>query len=217
MQKIITKINSVITNIDNTVTIACLYHYGSVVYETASECSDIDYICIVNSENSKFNGEQVSFYINNIKQDVQFVTASHFQALLSSHSIWAVECFFLPKSHKLIETTQFTFSLDKSLLRRSFSATSSNSWAKCFKKIEVENEPYIGLKSLFHSLRILMFGIELAENNTITLNNQNINKLYKEIMSLMYTDNCNKLFIKQKYQPLFNSLSSHFRKVAPLE
>jgi hypothetical protein len=55
-----------------------------------------------------------------------------------------------------------------------------NSFAKAGKKLDVEKEHYKGKKSLFHSLRILMFGIQIAKAGRIT-NYGEANDLWKEI------------------------------------
>lgn len=212
---VIEHISTFLDSIQNNTSIICLYHYGSVVYSTTSNQSDIDYICIVDSDNDEFNGKSIKFNLNNQYHDVQFYTKNKFQELVQQHAIMALESIFLPQCHKLIELHQFSFELNLSQLRKSISATSSNSWVKCFKKIEIENEPYIGLKSLFHSLRIISFGIDIAQQQSIKFTEHT--DRYLEIMSLLNTDNCNKLIIKQKYQQLYNQLSSTFKQLAPKE
>ncbi|KAG2379112.1 hypothetical protein C9374_007750 [Naegleria lovaniensis] len=51
----------------------------------------------------------------------------------------------------------------KSAFRRPFSRKSANSYVKCKKKICVEKDLKVGLKSLFHSLRIVMFAIQILK------------------------------------------------------
>lgn len=215
MSFFIQRIKSIIAQIDTQASIASIYHYGSCVYDTQTVQSDIDYICIVNSTQNKFNGEQVSFYADGAKQDVQFMTVDHFQSMLNEHKIWALECLFLPSAHIVYQSDiQWSFQLDLEKLRSSVSSVASNAWIKCKKKIEVENTPYVGLKSLFHSLRVLYFGIQIAKLSKIA-NYKEANLHYAEIMSVLNTDQCQWSYLKDKYQGVYNQLSSEFRLVAP--
>lgn len=217
MSFFIQKVKQIVNQIDNQASIAVIYHYGSVVYGTQTPQSDIDYICVVHSDNKKFNGEQVSFYADNMKHDVQFMTVSHFQNMLSEHKIWALECFFLSSAHIVYQgDVQWQFSLDKAKLREGVSSVASNAWVKCKKKLEVEQMPYVGLKSLFHSLRVLHFGIQIAKLNKIA-DYSEANLFHADILSVLDTDQCQWTYLKTKYQEVYNQLSSTFRLVAPKE
>lgn len=215
MSSLITlKTQEFINHIDTKAYISAMYEYGSVVYGTATEFSDLDLICIVESNNLAFNNVKLEFYIENKKIDIQFYTSSYFQQMINDHKIWALECLFLPQKHILIAPIQswhFTLSLPK--LRESVSAYVSNSWVKCKKKLMI-GETYIGLKSLFHSFRMLDFGIQLASEGIIS-NYARCNELYHEIMLVMNTENCNWEYLKAKYQHEHNANASHFRLLAP--
>ncbi|KAL9646506.1 hypothetical protein ABK040_006565 [Willaertia magna] len=69
----------------------------------------------------------------------------------------------------------------RSNFRKPISAKSNNSFVKAKKKIIVEKELKIGLKSLFHSLRILHFGIQIAKHGKI-INFEEATELYKDIV-----------------------------------
>lgn len=79
----------------------------------------------------------------------------------------------------------------------------------------MENEDtYIGFKSLFHSLRIINFGIQLCKNNEIDFESQ------KELWNEIYEEYIYKKdweYLKNKYKPIYNSLMSEFRLLAPKE
>lgn len=101
--------------------------------------------------------------------------------------------------------------MNLSKLREEISKRASNSFVKCKKKLTVEtNEERIGLKSLFHSLRMIDFGIQIAETGRIydfTASNHYLYDIFE------IGPNWDKL--KEKYQPIYNQLSSKFREVAP--
>ena len=64
---------------------------------------------------------------------------------------------------KLKEDMKFKFKLDNPKLRHATSQVSSNSWVKAKKKLLVADEYNIGVKSLFHAIRIPMFSTQLVE------------------------------------------------------
>lgn len=167
------------------------FPYGSKVYHTTNPNSDIDWVYITEE---KFDGDNV-------------YTHKEFQELLNNHNIMALECYFLTMFPK----DKFKFNLVLSKLRRSISATSSNSFVKAKKKIN-QGDYYLGYKSLFHSLRILDFGYQIATTGTI-YNYQSSSHHFWEIYNSGET---NWDYFKDKYQLVYNSLSTNFRKVAPL-
>jgi hypothetical protein len=100
------------------------------------------------------------------------------------------------------------FEIDYDKIREEFSRIASNSWVKCKKKLIIEKDynPYIAKKSLFHSLRILMFGIQIMKLGKI-VDFSEANIYYKDIM-----DSPNDWeYLKEKYQPIYNKLKSEFR------
>jgi len=132
-----------------------------------------------------------------------------FQELLDQHKIFCLECFFLPSECILLEKHKFHFKLNNSLLRNEISAKSSNSWVKASKKLTVEkNSEYIGKKSLWHSLRIVIFGIQIATKGKI-VDYTAANYLYNEIIN---SGNDDWSYYKDKYQSVFNGLCTEFRK-----
>jgi hypothetical protein len=108
-----------------------------------------------------------------------------------------------------LEKHKFHFKLNNSLLRNEISAKSSNSWVKASKKLTVEkNSEYIGKKSLWHSLRIVIFGIQIATKGKI-VDYTAANYLYNEIIN---SGNDDWSYYKDKYQSVFNGLCTEFRK-----
>lgn len=187
-----------------------IYSYGSVVYNTVSEFSDEDYIIVCDKNVDTFS-------IDNI--NITLLTSESFQEKLYNHKIDIMECFFVDEKYKQ-ENINFNFILDLNKLRRSISAVCSNSFVKCKKKLEI-GEDYIGKKSLFHSLRIADYGIQIAKFGKIidytkpqseTLKYESFKVLLDEIM---YYPTWNEL--KDKYQVIANNLRTEFRIVAPLK
>lgn len=175
--------------------------YGSCVYGTNTDKSDLDIVII----GDKFY--QVSV---NSKISYEKIMPEEFQKMLDENNIKAIELYFTAEQD-IIASHDFVFNLDLQKLRKEISSVASNSWVKAKKKIVVEKDYYIGQKSLFHSLRILMFGIQLAKTGRIS-NFGCANHYFKDIVQEQNTE---WLPLKEKYQPIYNALSTEFKKVAP--
>ena len=128
-----------------------VYLFGSQVYKTADNSSDWDVIMIANNSVDSTEIRRGLF-------NIHVYTPNKFRVELEWHRINNLECIYAPQWAKLKENISFDdFHINKNKLRHSLSYTSSNSWVKANKKINVENEYHIGVKSLFHSIRIPMF------------------------------------------------------------
>lgn len=175
-----------------------IFSYGSRVYGTQSEKSDWDFIAIASNGNTgeEYRHDNVNVHIYNTKD---------WENQLNDHKIHTLEVQFLP------DKKPFSFKLNLQTLRHSLGEKASHSFVKAKKKIEVEKDYYVGWKSLFHSLRILNFGIQIATKGKI-VDYGSANHYWFEILnSQMYDWN----WFKEKYQPIYNNLSTEFRKVAP--
>lgn len=181
-----------------------LFPYGSRVYGTASEKSDYDYLAVIPENRradtgTEFRHDEVNIHMFNRRD---------WQQQLDLHKIHALEAYFLPDG---LCRQKFLFQLDLGKLRSELSEKASNSFVKAKKKIEKEKDFYIGWKSLFHSLRILDFGIQIATKGKIE-NYGSANHLWVQIRdSQQYQWD----YFKTTYQPVYNDLASEFRKVAP--
>jgi hypothetical protein len=191
-----------------------IYPYGSRVYGVADEQSDTDMILV-----SEFSHEQETQY-NWFGTDITVWSAAEFQRLLDIHEPSALECYFLP-DEMAIRSMGFMFRLDLEKLRRAFSEKSSNSWVKAKKKIEVHGEWRIGLKSLFHSMRLLEFGIQIAKEGRITdygAANNYWRDIRRQQLGLADFNNFTSWQdYKEYWQPKYNKLRSDFRVAAPIE
>lgn len=183
-----------------------VYRFGSIVYGTNNIHSDEDFICVTKER-------QVSADIN-----VHMYTVSEFETLLSNNDIQAMECMFLTNEFILKNEHKFDFKVDISKLRESISTVSNTSYVKAKKKLTVmaDYDKKLALKSLFHSLRILDFGIQLARDGKI-YNYSSMNYVYTDIMKIGDTYDYNKLWevLDSKYRKVFNKLKSNFKTYAP--
>lgn len=180
--------------------------YGSNMYGTATDKSDDDWICVVPDSAGIVTGTEY----RKDRLNVQFYTRTDFQDQLNVHKVVPLECYLHHGEEKLKE--QFKWRLDKAKLRQEWSAKASNSFVKAKKKIEVEKDYYVGWKSLFHCLRILDFGIQIASTGGIT----DYGSANQHWLDILNAQQYNWPYFKEKYQPVYNELASEFRKLAPL-
>jgi len=206
------------------------YMFGSRVYQTYNGNSDYDYIIIYKNDNNEIldinnrnkvdvaNNEQADGVCNETLK-IQATIYSHHEFIekINLHNIDVLECIFLDDKYKLKETIDYKkhFNLDLDLLRRYISGVCSNSFVKAKKKIKNEHH-YIGKKSMFHSLRIAHYGIQIAKCgyiiDYINLDEKyNTITLYDEIMKFETWEELN-----DKYKQYANNLRSDFRLLAPL-
>lgn len=186
-----------------------VYPYGSSVYGTLTENSDRDYIVTVRDDVDLSDYEnEVAEYISKENHDYQFVKISKFQKGIKDNHLPYLECMFL--DHPFVYPY---FKLDKWKLRESACHISSNSFVKAKKKMTVEKDYdlYKAKKSLFHSLRVLIFAIQIAEQGRIT-DYKAANYIWEEIKDLDINDWD---YYKQKYKPLQNELHSKLVELCP--
>jgi hypothetical protein len=129
---------------------------------------------------------------------------------IAEHEVSALETLW---TEPLYERRNFLkeFSLDKSKLRHSFSSKSSNSWIKAKKKLTVERDydAKVGKKSLWHAIRIVDFGIQIANHGKI-VDYGSCNHFFDDVM---YSEDWNSLY--EKYKQIYNTTLTEFRKIAP--
>ena len=184
---------------------------GSELFECTDELSDRDVGCIVDDnydlsgyEHSTENGYENRLYTRTYTKDgknidIQYVRESDFINMIREHRIFAMEALFQEQCSGYLKY----FELDRWKLRQEFSGISSNSWVKAKKKMTVEKDLDMrcGAKSLFHSIRILMFAVQIARHGKITNYNCGVS-LHREIMGdlkngFKWDD------FKVKYRPLW--------------
>ena len=196
--------------------VVLMFNYGSTVYGTLTENSDKDIVCIVDDSFDLSDSYNGIWEYHDGDCDYQFLNEKNWIEKIKEHHIIWLECYSLPQEHILVGNPSDYmkyFNLDLWKLRQVCSKISSNAWAKCHKKLVVEKDYdlYRAQKSLFHSLRILLFATQIAKYGKIT-DYSEANHYWDEIYSM-------KTFewpeIKEKYQPIFNSLKSDMVKCCP--
>lgn len=183
----------------------CFIPFGSQVYGTALPDSDIDYL-VVFPDDYPFGGQE----LRSANLNLQTYTTRELQAALMEQEIGALEAYFVPGS---CLSHHCTCTPNVPRLRHSLSQKSSHSFVKAKKKILVEQDYRTGWKSLFHSLRILVFGIELAQTGALT-DFSAANAYWNELWAAQEMD-WSKL--QARWQPVHNALASEFRRLAPKE
>jgi predicted nucleotidyltransferase len=185
-------------------------HFGSITYGTSTPTSDIDITVVYDYENEE------EFQYLSPDLDIQFISIPLFIRWLNECNIKSLETYFY--KDKIINTFDDikNFRVILFQLRKSISSIVNNSWVKAKKKVLLEDEDnYIGFKSLFHSFRILLFGIQLAKTNSIYDFTEG-NKYWIEIMEMVK----NGISIEEillHFKPIHNQLQTEFRKLAPKE
>lgn len=200
---------------------------GSIVYGTVNAHSDIDELVIVPDKYKEFlSGYEKNMFeyrhsseISSTKTDTQYVCESDFQQMIDNYDVMAIETVCAPTKHTLyfngdkchIDSRK---PYDKWKIRQSFSGTASNSWAKAHKKMTVEKDldMYRGVKSLFHSLRILMFANQICETGDIYDFKEATHlwpEMYDHINDWKWED------YKEAYKPMYNQLRSKLTILAP--
>lgn len=196
-------VNNIKNIVDNATNI---YHYGSFVYGTHNpEKSDYDYIVIVPDEQTELDKQQME-YNNN---QYSFYTKNTWQQKLDNNDVDAIETYFLPQKFIIKETEHFVTRIQTQKIRENFSKVASNSFVKCKKKLTVEKDynPRVAKKSLWHSIRILKFGIQILKGGCI-YDYTEANHLYNKIVE---NENDDWGYYKENYQKIYNAHKSLFR------
>jgi len=176
-----------------------IYVFGSQVYGTNTHNSDWDFIMVANTPNTNQEIRSGDF-------NIHVMTEEQFLKNLKDHHSSSVEAFLTPKEFRLQEDVKFDWKPNIPSLRHSFSHISSNSWVKSKKKIE-QGDYYIGVKSLFHSLRIPIFGIQIAQTGSIDFSVANY--IHDKIFSKEWTWD----ELDSEFRPLRNSILTDFRNI----
>jgi hypothetical protein len=186
-----------------------IYLYGSRVYGTSREGSDYDIIFISGNLNAH---EEKRLQLNGHLLNVHVITPDKFLADLKMHNIMNLECLFAPDWAKLQEKLQLPGEVSVKKLIKNNLAQSFSSWQGGKRKIR-EYDIHKGAKSVFHSLRMLMFAAQIAEHGKI-IDFSVANNLYSEIIDC---DEFEWDYFKEKYLPLKVELEEKLKSYAPTE
>lgn len=192
-----------------------LFPFGSQVYQLVNEKSDRDYLALSINEptptliDTGFGTESVEIW-----------SVSQFKELVQKHGLKALEVYF--ENKEMLDPILFPndkFLLDKSLLRRSVSATVSNAHVKAKKKF-IDGEIYTGLKSYWHCIRILtMFNHLVAEGDFKPSQfKEQLEPIYDSIIQRQDHDPLT-LFkgLEEDFKTLLKDLKHTFKLACPLD
>lgn len=162
------RVNEIINSLKIEEELLAIYPYGSRVYGTNSEKSDYDYIIVTKSAFLKSG----AFKQNAISSDdrrIQGVLYSRigFIDALNNYEIGALECLYLDPSTVLLSRWPFRVQKwDEKELVNKIIQKASISWHIASRQSK-DGFKAIAKKGIFHSLRILTFGLQLKEHQTI--------------------------------------------------
>lgn len=183
-----------------------IYQFGSRVYGSHNVNSDWDYIVVAKEY---FDSEDINIHV---------FTTAQFHLAIQRHDIQALECLFLDPQYIIKETVKYTFTLSLSDLRREISTIANNAWVKGKKKLIMTGDYSLPLaiKSVFHSLRILDYGIQIAMEGKI-VNYASRNYILEDLWKMSETLQRDDLWaaIYSKYDKHFKEQKSIFVKLAP--
>jgi len=133
-----------------------IYMYGSRVYGTCGVSSDYDIMVTACSMlvDKEFYEDEYNIHVT---------TPDIFEDRLKKHDIHAIECVYAPDFAQIqtVKDYRKDFVLNHGLLKKMLFSQSAGAWRKAMMR--VNDGSYVwGEKSLFHSLRILMFGIQIV-------------------------------------------------------
>jgi len=151
-----------------------IYIFGSRVYGLHTVNSDYD--AIVTATSMYVNHEIFEGDYN-----IHITTPDSFEDKLRQHDVHCLECIFAPDEARIHITTNYrdAFRLNKMKLKKMLLTQSAAAWAKSRRRIEQGNIMG-GAKSIFHSLRILKFGVQILEHGRI-IDFEAANKLWYKI------------------------------------
>ena len=176
--------NEIINSLKIEEEILAIYPYGSRVYGTASENSDYDYIVVTKGAFLK-SGAFKQNAISSDDRKIQAVLYSRtgFIDALNNYEMGAIECIFLDSSQVLLSKWPFRIQKwDTKEMADKVIQKASASWHIASRQSK-DGFKAIAKKGIFHSLRILMFGLQLKEYQTI-YNYSEANELKSEMDSI---------------------------------
>lgn len=136
-----------------------IYIFGSQVYGYARKSSDYDVVMVAPG----LLGREIKHEIYNIHQ----VMPDSFADQVSDYKIRAMECVFAPEWARPLEKQKFEVKIIVPKLIGSILSQSHDMWNQAKRKM-FEEDVMRGNKGAFHSLKTLIYGIDIAKNGRIT-------------------------------------------------
>ncbi|TRZ81618.1 nucleotidyltransferase domain-containing protein [bacterium] len=152
-----------------------IYVYGSRVYGTNRPDSDTDILITACTMDARQE-------FNNGKYNVHIVTPDIFEDRLRRHEMQQLECIFAPSKAIIQEKVDYrsSFELGRNRLKKMSLSQSAHSWYQAKMRIK-DGDIERGAKSLFHSLRILVFAEQILNEGCI-FDFSEANMWHEEIM-----------------------------------
>ncbi len=182
--------------------IVFIFLTGSHLYQTNHQDSDFDFAVVTKSLTKQEHLKDIS---------INFYSENDFNDLLDQEEISILEWFFAPENFIFKTKNLPDHKIDLIQLRKSVSAKSNHSYSKAHKKLTVEKDLdiYVGQKSLFHSIRMLDFALQIVNHGRIQ-NFTNSNHYWYQIKTISDWSE-----LKEKFKPVLNQLNSELRKKVP--
>lgn len=192
---------------------------GSQLYGLTNSQSDTDYLYLCKDTRLLANSELNDILLN---KDIELFDYDKFKEELNKHNLKTLEVYYNYYEQIVNLVPELvSFTINKQLLRRSISATCSNSDVKAKKKIK-NGEIYTGRKSFFHVYRILYMYLPLAKgSNNLTYSSEavqaHLRPIYEDIV-LSHCEDTTLLYerLKAKYSPLLKEMMHELRVLCPL-
>ena len=210
---LITKLIIEATGVDKS-DILGIYVYGSRLFETYNENSDLDYCIVLKQEGTAYMWGSSYKQIETPELDLHIMTDAEYQKKLDECDDMALSMYF---QENPIMKCKVEFNLDLPTLRKSFSSKAANSFVK-FKKKLIVTEDYdvrAAIKSLFHSIRILDFGRSIAHPEYEAYSQCSQGENIEWIEQVFEEADNNWEEIHKVFKPIYNKYATEFKKVAP--
>ena len=179
-----------------------IYEWGSRVYQTATEFSDWDYIAIVPDD---FPEERDQYEFENHTYNIEH--ESEWLAKLKRNSVEALECLSLSPKFIVKKTKSYPFTFNPDGAHAAISERASIAWVKGKKKLTIEKDFDWrgGKKSIWHSLRLYMFGTQCAQYGSI-VDFTEANSYYNDIVVAKHGNTGKEEweYLKESYHDLNN-------------
>ena len=179
-----------------------IYEWGSRVYQTSTDSSDWDYITVVPDD---FPKESDQYEFGNRTYNIEH--ESEWLAKLKRNSVEALECISLTPQFIIKKGKSYPFIFNPDGAHAAISERASTAWVKGKKKLTIEKDFdwRSGKKSIWHSLRLYMFGAQCAQYGSI-VDFTEANNYYNDIVVMKHGETGQEEweYLKESYHDLNN-------------
>lgn len=154
-----------------------LYLFGSRVYGCHSPESDYDFILVGNGLKRR--------QVEQDRYNVHIFSTETFQNDINKYYLRALESIMSPDFAKIKETDKYNFKFKKDAFKTSILDQSNRNWSQARTKFRTNID--VGKKKVYHSLRIIDFGIQILQHGKIT-DWQQCNWMVKDIKKNYHKD-----------------------------